>query len=314
VLIGEVAGVLAVLILPDVGVLSEAQVAALRKFVAGGGALIASGRSGMFDVWGTRRSDSALADLLGVHATGQRFEPTEPGTRSWERHGSHTYLRLVPELNQHPASQAAPAVAAPRHAALRGFDETDLLPFGGALEHVRVGSGASVLATFVPPFPIYPPEFCWMRTPRTDTPALVARELPGGGRTAYLAADIDRCYGRYQIPDQGELLANLVRWAAGDRLPLRVEGPGQLDCHLYRQGGRRIVHLVNLSSARAWPGFVEETLPVGPVRVAVHVEAGWKPSRARLLVSGREVACETKDGWVEAVVECVGAHEVVVME
>ena len=40
------------------------------------------------------------------------------------------------------------------------------------------------------------------------------------------------------------MLANLVRWASGDRLPLSVEGPGLIDCHLYRQQDRLILHTI----------------------------------------------------------------------
>jgi len=35
----------------------------------------------------------------------------------------------------------------------------------------------------------------------------------------------------------------VVRWTAADRIPLDVRGPGSIDCHLYRQPGRLILHL-----------------------------------------------------------------------
>ena len=68
-------------------------------------------------------------------------------------------------------------------------------------------------------------------------------------RIAPLAADIDRCYGRDNHPDHADLLANLVRWAARDDIPLAVDGPGLIGCYLYRQEGRAILHLVNFTSA-----------------------------------------------------------------
>ena len=39
---------------------------------------------------------------------------------------------------------------------LAGFDETDILPFGGTLEALTVSEKAEVLLTFIPPFPMYP--------------------------------------------------------------------------------------------------------------------------------------------------------------
>ena len=44
-------------------------------------------------------------------------------------------------------------------------------------------------------------------------------------------------------PTTANLLANIFRWAAADRIPLEVRGPGLIDCHLYRQPGRLILHL-----------------------------------------------------------------------
>ena len=66
------------------------------------------------------------------------------------------------------------------------------------------------------------------------------RKAPAPAGVAYLAADLDRRYARDNLPDHGNLLANLVRWAARDDLSLMVEGPGLIDCHFYRQPGRAI--------------------------------------------------------------------------
>jgi hypothetical protein len=87
------------------------------------------------------------------------------------------------------------------------------------------------------PFPIYPPETAWMRTPKTDIPGLVLNTR-GTSRIAYLPADIDRRFGRDNLPDHANLLVNIVRWAAGRRVPLEVKGAGLVDCRLYRQPGR----------------------------------------------------------------------------
>ncbi len=133
---------------------------------------------------------------------------------------------------------------------LRGFDETDIIPFGGMLDKVRVGAGATVPLTFVPPFPAFPPESAWMRQPKTDIPGLVLN-AGGGQRIAWLAADLDRRYAHGNLPDHGDLLANLVRWAAGGRIGLEVQGAGLVDCQVYRQPERLILHFVNLTNEGA---------------------------------------------------------------
>ncbi|MBI3280485.1 MAG: beta-galactosidase [Acidobacteria bacterium] len=297
---------LAALVLPNVGAMSPEQASAVRRFVEGGGGLLATGASTLYDHNGDPQRDFALADLFGAH-----IESWRPGSG---RGSQHTYLRLSPELRARvdgPKAGDEPAPAGQRHAVLRGFDETDLLPYGGALEALRVDPDAIVPLTFVSPFPVYPPETAWMRAPKTNIPGLVLRE--GRGRVAYLPADIDRRYGRENLPDHGDLLANLLRWVAKDNIPLAVEGRGLIDCNLYRQPGRVILHLVNLTSAGTWRAPIDELIPVGPLAVRVRVPRDVAAKQARFAVSGAARPISVKDGWVTFEVPSVLDHEMVVI-
>jgi hypothetical protein len=290
---------LAVLILPNVGALSDAQVAAIRRFAQRGGSLVATGDTGRYDEWGDPRPDFALADLFACHPIGDtpklegRSRP-DAGPRA----SAHTYLRLAPGA---------------RHPVLRGFDETDILAFGGALSPLRVDATATVPLTFVPAFPTYPPETSWMRQPATDIPGLVLSEH-GRARVAYLPADVDRRYASEHLPDHAALLANVVRWAAGGVGPLAVEGPGLIDCHLYQQAGRMILHLVNLTSEATWRAPVDELIRVGPFTVKIRLTAGRARRAARLLVAGtgKPVRMEGEMGVVT--VDGILDHEVIVIE
>jgi hypothetical protein len=311
---------LSMLALPNLGIITESQADAVRTFVEKGGSLIASGEAGCYDEWGDRRPDPALWDLLGVRpaTTGPRDGlATDPGEKSdgWSSFERHTYLRLSPELRAGvygPRTGQEPAIRGKRHAVLDGFEETDLLPFGGRLQLVEAEPGAVVPMTYVPPFPVYPPETAWMRTPSSHYPGLVLRELPSAARTAYLAADLDRCYALNPLPDHAHLLANLVRWAARDSLPLEVSGPGLLDCRLYRQPGRLVLHLVNLTGSDPRP--VHELIPVGPIRVSVRLDAGMKGNLARRLVEGGEISCAVETSFVHFELDRIVDHEVVVIE
>jgi hypothetical protein len=299
-----------------VGALSEAQCASIRRFVERGGGLIATGESSRYDEWGDPRPDCELADLFGVRGSGVHHGSAGGADPSWETWARHSYLRLTPELRAGvygPQVGTEPKLDGERHPVLAGFDETDILPFGGRLEVVRAEPTALVPLTFVPPFPIYPPEMSWMRDPATTLPALVLNERPGGGRVAYLPADVDRCYGRDNLPDYGRLLANLARWAARDRVPIRVEGAGVIDCHLYRQPGRLVLHLVNLSNPGAWRQALHELIPVGPFAVSLQLPEGIGGGSARLLVADGTVDTTTKDGWASFEVASVLDHEVAVV-
>ena len=192
---------LAVLILPNVGALSDGQAASIRRFVQNGGSIVATGDTGLYDEWGDPRPDFALADLFACHPIGEtpKLEGrTRPDTG--QRGSAHTYLRLT---------------SGARHPVLRGFEETDILPFGGSLSPLKVESTATVPLTFVPAFPTYPPETAWMRQPTTDIPGLILTER-GRARVAYMPADVDRRYANEHLPDHAALLANVVRWVANE--------------------------------------------------------------------------------------------------
>jgi hypothetical protein len=305
-----------VLVLPNLALMTDAQVASVRRFVERGGSLIATGETSLLQESGDPRPDFALADLFGAHLTKPRPAHVESDLPKLSGSAYHTYLRLTPELRGQvygPKSGAEPPASGQRHQILKGFEETDILPFGGLLEPLRTDAGSEVLLTFIPQFPVYPPETAWMREPKTDIPGLILNTRPQGGRVAFVPADIDRQFGRNNLPDHGNLLANLVRWATKDTIPLVVEGAGLVDCHLYRQPGRLILHLVNLTSAGTWRQPVDELIPVGPLKVRVKLPEGVRGRRPALLVSEQKISAAVKDGWYQFEIKSVLDHEVVVV-
>ena len=152
-----------------------------------------------------------------------------------------------------------------------------------------------------------------MREPKTDVPGLVLNIGPAQSRLAFMPADIDRRFARDNLPDHGNLLANIVRWTLKDELPLVVEGHGLVDCHLYYQPNRFVLHLVNLTNAGTWRQPVHELIPIGPFHVRVRLPADVRSRRARLLVAGRPVASSVSEGWIRFEVPSVLDHEVIVI-
>lgn len=303
---------LAALVLPNVAAMTDSQAAAVRRFVARGGGLLATGETSLYNEWGEPRADFALADVLGVRFTGKRYGSMGEA-ESWTGR-DHTYLRLDPPIGRDvdgPRSGDEPAVSAPRHPVLRGFEATDVIAFGGQLIQVQPAAGTGVPLTFVPDFPAYPPEMSWTPVPRTNIPGLVVQDAP---RRAYLAADLDRRFARDNLPDHGDLLANLIRWIARGEMPLEVLGPGLLDCHLYRQENRLILHILNLTNAAAWRAPVHELIPVGPLTVRLRLAPGIEGRNVQFLVAGGSRRAARRNGWVQVEVSSVAAHEVLVFE
>jgi hypothetical protein len=305
---------ISVLILPNLAVMTDGQLEAVRKFVRGGGSLIATGDSSLMNEYGDQRGDYGLADLFGAHVI---RETASPAKRSSEM--VHTYLRLDP------------VAAGRRHEILLGFEETDILPFGGMLSPLRLDAGAEPLMTYVPPFPVSPPEKVWMREPKTDIPGVILnRDKPGergaggqdgsghGGRVVFIPADLDRQYARANLPDHGDLLKNIILWAADGKLPMTISGTGLIDCHLYQQTNRLILHIVNLSGHGAWRQPVDEFIPIGPLQVNVKLPvgvngAGLTGSGLRSIVSGRNWSGNLIDGSIRFVIDRITDHEVIVI-
>jgi hypothetical protein len=310
-------GKFSVLILPAIGSMSESQIAAVRKFVEKGGSVFATGETSLYDEWGDKKPDYALADIFGAH----KIAGVEPPDLSkmpklaWNT-GYHTYLRLSPELRSQvdgPKNGTEPAISGKRHSILKGFEKTDILPFGGFIEKLKADAGVEVPMTFIPQFPVYPPETAWMREPKTDIAGMFLSTRSNGARVCFMPADIDKQYARGGLPDHGDLIRNIVNWAAGDSIPVRVEGAGLLNCTLYRQNGRMILHLVNLTSTSAWNPPLDELIAIGPLKVSVKLSKGIAGKTIDLRVKKQKLDAQVSNGWARFTVNSILDHEMIVI-
>lgn len=286
------------LILPDVAVLTDSQVQEVCGFLETGGNLVLTGQTGARDEDGALRTEKRLWDRLGLRMGEEYFGVSGDQTANWEYFGMHNYL-LLPEE---------------RHPVLEGFEKTDILAFGGGFCETESDGPLKPIAGYIPAFPIYPPEFSWIREERPDLGTIFAGTLDSGSRVVYFAADIDRCFGREHLPDHRDILLNAVRFAAGGSLPVEIAGPGRLDCTIYRQGSRRILHLVNLTDCSINPGYCEGAAPVGPITVTLPINATGTAPTVELKVSGEKPRAAVKGDKVEITIERIDSHEMVIVE
>jgi hypothetical protein len=314
-----------VIVLPDTAVMTEEQAEVVRGLVARGVSVLATGEASLKDRDGIRRTDFALADVFGVHASGDWSGSDQPLGASIEQWSRHDYLRLDREpagpdaagpdaVGSDAAGPDAVGIVADDIAQIfAGLERTGIVSFGGRLERVRAEGGA-VLATYVDPFPFYPPEFAWLPSLPTDVPGLVVRVAESGARIAYLPADLDRIAGRESRPDHLRLLANLVRWQIGPDAVLRVSGAGQLDCNLFAQEGRLILHLVNTAAPSPVPGSLDELVPVGPFEVELRHTSLPVGASVRALVADAPLDPSLASaGRVRFTVPSVADHEILVV-
>lgn len=299
-----------VLVLPDLAVMSDEQCEAVRRFVAAGGALLATGDTSLRDVDGRLRPDFGLAELFGAHVTGERYGGLDEPPVSIERWDRHSYLRLAEgDLGSLPV--------------LDGLARTRTVSFGGSLRGVDADPDREVPLTWIPPFPVFPPETAWMREPRTTVPAMVIGQQLGEGRVAYLPADLDRCSHRDEQPDHATVLASTLRWLLGTP-GVEVSGPWPVGVNVYGTTSGYVVHLNSLLYTSSTPGRQTVAPAYGPLTVRVrtgerrlpavqgHVRAGLLPATV-----GRDEAIGDQDDprvgpsfWTEFTVESLHVHEV----
>ncbi|WP_099205556.1 alpha-amylase family protein [Scatolibacter rhodanostii] len=286
-----------VLILPDIAILSERQTQSIKEFCEAGGSLVLSGLSGTLSQDGEPLPNPNLWEFLGLRLQKGYQGPTTNDSGNWEKYEAHSYIRISEN----------------RHDIFSRFEDTDILAFGGRYCTVESVESLKPIGSYIPPFPIFPPEFSWIREEQKELSLLWAGELAGGGRCVYLAGDFDRCYGKDRLPDHGDLLADVVNWANRDEPLLTVSGPGHLDCKLYRQGEKFILHLVNLTGADPEPGYMQEIIPLGPYTISLQVE-DKNITTAFLTVAQQTIPVRRNGNRISFTVENIAMHEMLVLQ
>jgi hypothetical protein len=87
-----------------------------------------------------------------------------------------------------------------------------------------------------------------------------------------------------------------------------------IDCHLYRQPARLILHVVNLTNAATWRAPMDDSIPVGPLQVKVQLPQDVRGGHGECLVAARKLAVTLREKWASFELRSVLDHEVVVLE
>lgn len=267
------------LILPNVAILSANQEEQIIRFLQSGKGLVMTGMTGLMDEEGEKKSEgSRLWEFLGIRNTGSVTGAGRDSSDDWMNHETHNYLKRSGK--QHPI--------------LKGLEDTSIFPFGGSVVETVTSGPLEAVLHLIPAFPIYPPEFSWIREESKELGTVFAGSLHNGARVVYMPADVDRCYARFYLPDMGKLLENAVRYTAKERFPVSVEGIGHIQCDAYTQDDKLILHLVNLCGCDGPVGSVTENLPTGPVIIKVKA---YPIEEAVSLVSGETFPIYQEGDW-----------------
>ncbi len=263
-----------VLIMPNTACVSDKAARKIKSFVERGGGLVAMHESSLYNEFADHRQDFALADLFKVS-----FDKLDDHTARWPNYKPMTFVRVKPhEITTDPVLD------------LNRTYGSDALDYLGWSTVVKAKDGAEVIAT-------------------RDADPFIVISNTGGGRVAYIAADIGQAYFVTPYQYERKLIANSIRWAAGDaKPPVKVTAPMCVQATFYEQSfdgtHRRVVHLlneINTTGARALPegnsSMREEIVPISGIKVAftdpnikrVHLEPEGQDLQITKTTDGAEV-------------------------
>jgi hypothetical protein len=274
----------AAVILPNVALLNDTQCGQLREYGHAGGGLLATFETGRYDGAGARRQELGLADVFGAKLAGDIQGPK----------GNSYYARIEQ-----------------RHPILSGFEETKLLP--GAEYRLPVKTRLPQILTVVPPYPAFPPEMVYPRTPKTDEPAIVMTE-DGLSRRIWLPGDVDRSFWRSGDGDLSRLLQQAVRWVSRDRAPVRVEGRGLVELFAWQTEPGFAVHILNYTNPSFARGWFRETYPLGPQTVKLELPEDVKVRKVQALRAGTDLKYKVRDQTLEFTLPGVRDYEIAAVE
>jgi hypothetical protein len=279
------------LVLPNFALMSDAQSAALERYVERGGSLIATFETGLYDETGKARADFALAKVFGISKVGDRQRSQT------ERRDPITSVHLQSIRR--------------RDALTEGFEEAEWI--AGPVWSVPLAPMQDATMTFIEPYPTYPPEAVYPRQTPTDHPSVVMREA-GGSRLVYFAGDMDASYWRLDNADLERQLINAVRWVVRDNNPVEVKGEGLMEVIGWETDAGFAIHLLNYNGPNAFRGRMRRPVTLGQQAVRVKLPRDVRIKDASLLRAEKKVGFQQKGRTVDLVVPTVGIYEVIALE
>ena len=287
-----------VVVLPNVLMMGEREVAAFRAYVRAGGSLYASKYTSLVTRDGQRQDELMLADVLGVSYRGETVERftyiapdegacPEPAEGAEPLFGAYTRQHADAQSGSpDPRWMAEPLFGAYTRQHPPGLPGTQLI--------VEARPGAQVLGRLVLPYtdPADPIRFASIHNNPpgiyTDRPAIVLNRF-GKGMALYVAGNLEAADAHREV------FIRLIRLLGGP-FSFAAQAPKPVQVTLFHQLDRRRYLICLINFQKELPN-----IPVHDVRVRVRL-ADQVPRQLRTLPGEEALAYQVEDGELEFVI------------
>ncbi|HLI49623.1 MAG TPA: beta-galactosidase trimerization domain-containing protein [Chthonomonas sp.] len=256
--------------------LSDEEARKLGEWVKGGGGLLATYDTGLYDGEGRMRQDGgALREVLGVEMKGEALG-SQPECYYRVRRG---------------------------HEALGRYGAGALVQGDSRMIPVEAEGGAEVIAE------------CWnLGTGEVRGPAVIVHEY-GKGKTVYVSGSLEAYYPVSRVVSVGEVLRSMIEYlGGGEPQPFKLEAPRGVYGVLRRavNGDLALWVLANVGFKDAASGRMrEEFVPVGEVEVRIRVPEGRGVKGMELMRAGQRVPHRLEAGYAVATIPRLHIAEIV---
>jgi hypothetical protein len=256
--------------------ISTRQAEKLAKWVDGGGGLLATYDTGLYDEHGEMRKDGgALGEVLGVRMIG---EPSRSQPECFYR---------VKEA----------------HPALGELEAGAVVQGDGRFVPTEILAGAKLLAE------------CWnLGTGEVRGPAVVVNNY-GKGKAIYSSGSLETNYLYDRVKSTGQMLAAMVRYLGGGTpQPYTLKAPTGVYAVLRRATNEDLALwvLANVGFKDAVMGRMrQEYLPLSQIEVGIRIPEGKQAKAMRLMRGEQSVPFKVEGGYAVATIPTLHIAEVV---
>jgi len=232
------------------------------------------------------------------------------GLRQFAENGGKVLIASAakPEFEVAPAERTDPDVKGfirvRDHSLFPSLRDTDLLMLNGPFTFTKA-VGLQGL-TLVPPSMIGPPEFVHIDMHDTDTQAIVTRQL-GKGTVVWIPWNLGELYYRLSLPAHAGLFRDVFDRLEPNR-QIETNAHPLVEISLMRQGGRTLLHLINLSGHSETAYFVPVAMEAIRVRIAGEFRS------AKTVRAPGSLPVRAGGGYTEFTIPRLSDYELVVLE